>query len=627
MKDSRLLDRVFSAVSRIAPARIPSRSLGTAFCLGVFFSGAVASMVAAEAAPSGVPSLQLDPAAIIRELRDNSVAGVSRRLGPDYDFYHPGGTGEKIPEVYLLPSKSVPADVTDGAGNKRQWQIGGPYTKEAGDFSSTQGQVLYVPDHKLAVDPKTKMPNDGVGIDRVTIIEWSNNCFTEKPEPPWWGGFRPDPTSQTWVERAGTKLGAPIAVARAQATWSNSGVIVFSSGAVVVAGTVTARGTDPTFTFPANKLPTAVAITGKNEFALVTVVDTDKTQGQLAVFALAGGGKKAPFAHEWNDEYPGLPNVAVFTQMKFLGYVDLPGLNFPTAVCGSSVGFSGRLNGRSGHAGMLSEFNLSNPADRKIFNTGGDNEGYTATTGFAVVLSKYEGKAAFIDLQAMFERVRAAYFTTEENFQKSRDMGDGPKQWPFTFEADPSWKPTVVKVLDVAQPTAVIAHMHPGAQAFIASMDGTITAFDLGGLSTTAPADPAAIKAGATFKVGRNPVCMAFPKYTADSFVVVSRGDREVVWIDWGNQQPKVNRRLRDARLLDPVCVEVSDTHGIEGPICTVVDFKGRKIANYRYGLLTFATQGGAKFGVGPSGKDEFECGGILEFPGHPFSVSATNVN
>ena len=123
-------------------------------------------------------------------------------------------TGDKVD----VPPKKVPAEVTDGAGNKREWQIGGPYTKEAGDFSSTQGQVLYVPDNKLSIDAKTKMPNDGVGVDRVTMIEGSNNCFTEKPEAPWWGGFRPDPTSQLWVERAGLKLGSPVAVARGRSS-------------------------------------------------------------------------------------------------------------------------------------------------------------------------------------------------------------------------------------------------------------------------------------------------------------------------------------------------------------------------------------------------------------------------
>ena len=92
-------------------------------------------------------------------------------------------------------------------------------------------------------------------------------------------------------------------------------------------------------------------------------------------------------------------------------------------------------------------------------------------------------------------------------------------------------------------------------------------------------------------------------------------------------KQSSGRKAYLNARLIDPVAVEVSDTHGVEGPICTVVDFKGRKIANYRYGVLKFATQGGATFGVGATGTDPFECGGTLDFPGHPFLVSGTNVN
>ena len=61
--------------------------------------------------------------------------------------------------------------------------------------------------------------------------------------------------------------------------------------------------------------------------------------------------------------------------------------------------------------------------------------------------------------------------------------------------------------------------------------------------------------------------------------------------------------------------------------LITVADFKGRKILNYRFSRVNFATQGGAKFGMGPEGTDEFECGGIMEFPGQPFCISATNAN
>jgi len=94
----------------------------------------------------------------------------------------------------------------------------------------------------------------------------------------------------------------------------------------------------------------------------------------------------------------------------------------------------------------------------------------------------------------------------------------------------------------------------------------------------------------------------------------------------------EVVKKLRDERLIDPVHVEMADTHGIETALITVGDFKGRKIVNYRFGILTggknhFITAGGAKFGMGPDGKDEFECGGTLDFPGSPYCISATNVN
>ncbi len=575
-----------------------------------------------------------DNAAILRELTDFSVEGMSRRFGPDYAFYHPGGAG-KFPEIYLVPEKEVPADAgppgrgpAGGAGHTRRYQHGGPYTREPGDYSSTQGQVLYVPDKKLAVDRKTKMPNEGVGVDRVTIIEMSNHCFTEKPEPPWWGGFRPEPTAKVWTDAMGEKLGTPLASARGMGGWSNAGLVVFSSGFIGTAGTVTGKGTDPTFQFPAHKVPTAIAITNKNEFALVTIVDTEAMKGQVAVLALTSGGKKGQIPHEWADEYPAIANVAALTQIKLLGYVDLPGITFPTGVTAVGNRTGGRVNGRSGHAGMLNEFDLSVQADRDNFLSG-HNAQFGSTAGFAVVIAKHENKAAFIDLQVLFERVRQAYFTTAENFAKTRDMGDGPKQWPYTFETDPAWKPKVVRVLDVEQPTAVLAGMNgnPNSAVFLASMDGTVNVYNVGGLATDEPADSGAIAIAGSVKVGRNPTCLLYDKYNLASVIAVSRGDRELDWVTWKGDKGEVTKRLRDARLSDPVFAEASDTHGIETPLLTVADFKGRKILNYRYGTLLFGTQGRQTFGMGPTGKDEFECGGMLEFPGHPFSVSATNVN
>ena len=113
-------------------------------------------------------------------------------------------------------------------------------------------------------------------------------------------------------------------------------------------------------------------------------------------------------------------------------------------------------------------------------------------------------EAAFVDLQPLFERVREMYFTTAENYRKTRDAGLDPKQWPYAFATDPSWKPPIVKVIDVAEPTAVIASMSGGekARAFVASLDGTVGVYRVGGLATDAPSAAGDIK-----RVGEVPLC------------------------------------------------------------------------------------------------------------------------
>lgn len=562
------------------------------------------------AEPAATKAAKLDRDAVVRELQDCTLAGMDRRLGPDYACYHQAGPQESFPNIWMVPAKKEPEG--------RTYQIGGPWTKAAGDFSSTQGQILYVPDSGF------------FPMDRVTIIEWSNGCFTEAPLPPWHGGFRPEPAVEKWKQSVpGGELGLPVAMARGMGSWANNGLAVFSSGVVAAAGTVTARGLEPVVRLPPGKIPTGISITNKNEFALVTVCDTRQRKGQVAVLSPQVNGRQTGFVHEWHDDHAwSLPNVAVFTNLKLLGYVDLPGIEFPTGVCAVGNHEGGRMNGRDGNAGLLREYDLAVQADRDVFLKG-SNAHYGSTAGFAVVLSKYEGKAAFLDLQPLFERVRQMYFTTADNYRQTRDSGLQPQQWPPTFDMCPAWRPPVVKVVDVPMPTAVVASLSGGEEgrALIASQDGRVGIYRVGGLASEAPAAAEDIERVGEVQVGRNPICLAYQKYGRNTVLAVSRGDREISWIKFAGQDAKIIRRLRDARLQDPVFVEVSDTHGIETPLLTVADFKGRKIINYRYGELIFATQGGARFGMGPQGEDDFECGGVLDFPGAPFAISATNVN
>jgi hypothetical protein len=225
--------------------------------------------------------------------------------------------------------------------------------------------------------------------------------------------------------------------------------------------------------------------------------------------------------------------------------------------------------------------------------------------------------------------VHDLYFTTESNFQKTRNLGPGPTQWPYTFAADPGYKPKVTKVISVPEPTAIVTGLARGdrSRVYIASLDGMVGSYAVGGLATDAPALPSQIQRVAETRVGRNPTCLTAQKYATDTIIAVSRGDREISWIKDELSSTRVIRRLRDSRLIDPVHCEMADTHGIEASIITVADFNGRKALNYRFGRVVFELQGGAIFGMGPTGTDEFECGGVLDFPGSPFCVSATNVN
>jgi hypothetical protein len=568
----------------------------------------LASVLALAALAVCCPAGAVDRATVIRELTDYSLAGMSRRLGPDYAAYPHGG--QQFLSIWMVSAKKSPEG--------RVWQIGGPWGKEAGDFSSTQGQVLYVPDRGY------------FPVDRVTIIEWSNGCFSEAPLPPWHGGFRPEPASEKWrKDAANGDVGMPIAMARGMGYWANNGLAIFSSGLVASGGTVTARGLEPTLQFPRDKLLTGISITNKSEFALITLHDLSTHKGQVAVLSMEVNGKKTNFVHEWHDDHAwSLPNVGLFTNLKLLGYIDLPGIEFPTGVCAVGNDQNSRMNGRDGNAGVLREYDLAKQADRDVFLKGSNSQ-YGSTAGFAVVVGKYENKAALIDLQPLFDKVRRMYFTDESNYRKTRDAGPGPRQWPYTFDAEPRWKPIVVKVLDVPRPTAAIASLSGGekARALIASEDGKVGIFTVGGLATLAPSSADDIKRIGEVHVGRNPTCLTYQKYSQDTVLAVSRGDREIAWIKCGDRDASVIRRLRDQRLKDPVFAEVADTHGIETSLVTVADFAGRKIVNYRYGVLVFATQGGARFGMGPAGKDEFECGGLLELPGSPLAISATNVN
>jgi hypothetical protein len=166
-------------------------------------------------------------------------------------------------------------------------------------------------------------------------------------------------------------------------------------------------------------------------------------------------------------------------------------------------------------------------------------------------------------------------------------------------------------------------------------VDGKLFIYSLGGLCKEGPPNPNAIGPVGMVQVGRNPVCLAYCKSQSWSgpgtmntdIIAVCRGDRELDWVHISGDSGEVISRLRDSRLVDPVWVEVADGHGTESHVFTVIDFKGRKVVNYRNGPVIFHTNGGKRVDMGADSKAEFECGGVMDFPGFPFAICGTNVN
>ncbi|MBA3686179.1 MAG: hypothetical protein H0W72_13205 [Planctomycetes bacterium] len=577
---------------------------------------AVASMIDAQG--------KVIRSAYLRSAYDYSASAIGKRLGPTAKQL--GGTsGSPKAKIWEPPIQIFKAG-HQGAGQR--WNIGGPPTNDGGDYSSTHGQILYAPD--AGNDP---------GVDRVSILEQSHNTFTYEPTPTWWGGSHPEPmlATKSWKDACPKGLGSPVAIARGSGVWCNSGIIAFTSGLLGTAGTCTSGNPGTFLKLPPGKVPSAIALTPHNEFALVTVWDVTSLKGELAVIALDCSAPTLG-AHSWAKPNPCLPNVGSFTSMKLMGFIELP---FATP---TGIAATGNRSGSplwlklAGKNAAPKEIDFAKQEIRDSFaSRTGENAKFLSNSGYAVVISRFENKAAFIDLQPLFQHVGMMYCTTDKRYKETRGYGPDPKQWPCDFSVDDQPKPVVVKCLRVKAPTAVnvtIGGDHE-ARAHIATESGILQIWQVGGLATDAPATSAGIAKIGTVTIGRNPTCLAYvkdlgwgqPASLNKQLIAVCRGDREVVWIEFTGQDGKVIRRLQDVRLTDPVHAEIADAHGTESGILTVTDFAGRQIVNYRFGPVVFHTNGKKRFDMGPDGKAEFECGGSMSFPGCPYMVSGTNVN
>ncbi len=561
--------------------------------------------------------------------------GIAYRYGPSYAQCH--DPGESFPTAWEPDDKINPPNGNYPGG---VYQVGGPWSADVGDFSSSQGQGIYVP----------ATPGGG-GVATLSVLEMGNQTFADRPQLSWtfYGAGNPDPneTNADWLTLNGGPVDQPVAQSRTYARGESSAntLVAFQSGLIGSFGPNTARAS-VSLRLPAGKVPTAIAVTGNNEFALVTVWDTTASKGQIAVIALgdqhpnlAAGDTGDFFGFDWSELYPGLMNYGFYTFMKLLGFVDLPGMQAPTEISASLDYRSNEwLSLPGGGNAEPSQLTLSNETNRQTFVTGANSAKYPKA-GFAVVISRSEKKAAFVDLQPLFAAFAATYFGDQATFAAAMaNTGQAASQWPPTFDQAPASAPVLTTAVSLPQtPTAVRTSIPrnggPAALAYVATMDGTITSFAVGGLADTTASDPAAVHVvDSSLHVGFNPTSLVPSKDhtsvdAATTLIAVSRADRRIDWIGLGaDNLGTVTRTLRDARIVDPIAAEDVNNHGTESYVLTVADYAGNAIRNYRYGPVIFATNGGAKFGMGPTGTDAFEYEGAFLPGGAPFGFSTTNV-
>jgi hypothetical protein len=575
----------------------------------------------------------LDAKAYSTEALSWSAADLSARLGPTFEQLHPGATDDR-PTHPKRESKAAKGFFV----RINPYELGEEPGPDS-DYWSDSGQVGYVPDD----------PTNDPGLDRIQTFAYYNKVFATSPRLDHASG-RPHPDQQTresyYVKLNGGPLSQPVAMVRGYGMQQNEQLVIYRDGLFAVAGTQTSRaGSErpyPGFKFPANKIPRAIAITTSNEFALVTIWDTERHQGQLAVVALEG--KYLKF-HTW--PYMAFPNQGSFSEFKLLGYVDLP-MTSPNSVAAASNGLWGGPSSTGNR--VLSKINLADDADRKLVYDG-SWQSIVAKGGYAIVASTDDDKVAILDLTPLFSYMRDSYLKSGESFQRAiGSRGPNPSDFPQTFDVMPAITPKIVWQASLPKPTAVLAGMKIGRwsadryKAYVATRDGKVHIIDTSSLMSRAAREAKGeLKEIGSFEVGSNPVALTFARY-GDSglpllpndakgvqrgpdplnnlFYVACRGERDVAAVVTWQGQGKVYRRIRDSRMGDPVAVSVA----VRGNIVTVADFLGKKLLSFRIGTLKDARNKKVYPPLG-EGSEQYEFTGELPLAGSPFLVNSTNVN
>ncbi|MGJ7497179.1 hypothetical protein ACSFA8_19120 [Variovorax sp. RT4R15] len=543
-------------------------------------------------------------------------------------------------------AQQIPAGETD----RTTWEKGGPAVDDSGNYYSNTANAIFDADD--ANHP---------GVNNFQMTAGGNASFTTAPQISWIdaegerdGNMR---SAAPWHGPLNPRK--PIAMSHAfgRPGWNMQSMVVFADGLIA-----NARGMNNAQNAAADRLksglvPTDIYVTNSSEFALVTCWDKVNVKGVLAIVALAGmpngytrNGMENldDYWGDWKQLYPGLQNLGNWAFAKVVGYLDLPDMKAPTGVFASTGVHP--YNGYGGLEPQREKLNLDNAADRARFADGGTHERGIAKVGVAVVISKSERKAIFIDLKPLFAYYRKMYFGTEANYAKTKTKGNAAGQWPLTFIEAPEQIPIVLKTVTFSNPPTVVrmtlwspyAAQGQKPRAWIATEEGTIHTYEMASWTPTAAQ---IVNTGFKVRTGANPVYLGYIRSTinvagatefSEKLLVVSRARRSVQWVNL--YTGKIEREFQDSRVVDPVGVDDSEANGSFVPVMSIADYTGRAVHNVQYGVI----EGNPQFGVCQPGTNmtnarcypaavsgrraDFEYSGKLAVPGKVRAVLGSNV-
>ena len=203
--------------------------------------------------------------------------------------------------------------------------------------------------------------------------------------------------------------------------------------------------------------------------------------------------------------------------MKILGYVDLPRHDArrprspspPAWTSSTPCRCGGNFIGLRQHA-----------ADQQA--TGSSFTGRRQRTparyakgGVAVVISKSEQKVAFIDLKPLFSHYQRHVLRQRPTCSATSNLGMADNQWPLHLRQHAAADADGDQDGGAAEPSRRRSRPPCGAagkRAWVATQDGTLRIYSLGGYApggTAAPAASAIAEVGTVAGIGRNPTSLA----------------------------------------------------------------------------------------------------------------------